>query len=85
MDGHTQIRQAGFLNWSLIHSRYARALIEQQLDCRYAAARHPDHYRPCSLQFHRSFKVVSANRAITRPAIQNRMITLDSAQPSASK
>src|SRR5450755_64981 len=35
--------------------------------------------------FQRSFNVVSANNAITRPAIQNRVMIFDSGQPSASK
>jgi hypothetical protein len=39
----------------------------------------------CYLHGHLNFRVVSANRAKTSPAIQNRMMTFDSSQPRASK
>ena len=40
---------------------------------------------PSSVVFHLSFSVVSANSAITSPAIQKRAMIFDSCQPSASK
>ena len=55
-----------------------------RLRCR---IRHADHHyfsssRSMSLEYaHRSFNVVSANSAITRPAIQNRVMIFDSGHP----
>ncbi len=46
---------------------------------------HADHQRLFVLEVHRSFSVVSANSASTRPAIQKRAMIFDSVQPSASK
>ncbi len=62
-----------------------RAFFAQQLHRRHAAARHSDHDYFCARQFHLSFNVVNANRAMISPAIQNLVITFDSAHPSCSK
>ena len=86
LDGHAQLDKFRICHCGLIHCRHSRSLFHQQLHRRDAAARHSDH--DCSRTFHtlhRSFSVVSANNASSRPAIQKRMITLDSAHPNCSK
>ena len=45
----------------------------------------PLHYTCWHLAPHLSFSVVSANSAMTSPAIQKRAMIFDSCQPSASK
>ena len=79
----------GLVTARLVHCRHPRSLFQQQLHGRDAAARHSDHDRSRTFHFHRSFssqlQVVSANNASSRPAIQKRMITLDSAHPNCSK
>ena len=85
LDRHTQLDKLRVRHRRLIHCRHSRSLFHQQLHRRDAATRHPDHDRSRSIHFHRNFSVVSANNAISRPAIQKRMITLDSAHPNCSK
>src|SRR5690348_4087772 len=82
------------------HHAHVRALALKQFRRGLAGAFQPDYEHVCVRQIHLffrylqsrlcksgylSFNVVSANNAITRPAIQNRTITFDSGQPSASK
>ena len=61
------------------------ALADEQRRRSHTGLLHADHQRLYALEVHRSFSVVSANRASTRPAIQKRAMIFDSVQPSASK
>ncbi len=61
------------------------ALAEEERRRSHAGLLHADYQRVCALKVHRSFSVVSAKRASTRPAIQKRAMIFDSVQPSASK
>ncbi len=69
----------------LIDGTHLRSFRTKQLHRGQAAACHPHDDDFASFEFHLSFRVVNANNAMTRPAIQNRAITLDSAHPNCSK
>ena len=79
-------------------SRGRQLVLRQTVRCRhYGPARHekpggrpaglpePDDEHALIFKIHRSFNVLSANSAQTKPAIQNRVMIFDSGQPSASK
>jgi len=65
-----------------------RPVAVQQFHRGQAGAAHARHEHPRAVEVnssHRNFSVVSANSAITSPAIQKRIMIFDSGQPSASK
>ena len=85
-----RLRDAFHLGQRLqVHRPHARSPRRQELGHGQPRGGQPRHHHVLSRKFQRctylNFKVVSANSAITSPAIQNRTMIFDSVQPSASK